>query len=251
VIDLVFSAKTSGSEEWKAVISAISTLVEEATFEATVEGISFRGMDPSHVALIDISWPNTAFEKYECDGDIKFGVRIDEFSKLIKRADKSNAIEINISDDNMLLVTIGKNKKYKMRLIESSASDTPLPKIPYDTKLSLTSSSFDKVLGDVQVVSDYLTVDATELQAEFSGKGDSGEVNIVLEKSKDELTELDVKADSSGTYSLEYLNPIVKAVGSSVETITCEFSSSKPLRIEFKVANIGRIHFYLAPRVES
>ncbi len=251
MIDLVFSAKTSGSEEWKAVISAISTLVEEATFEATVEGISFRGMDPSHVALIDINWPNTAFEKYECDGDIKFGVRIDEFSKLIKRADKSNAIEINISDDNMLLVTIGKNKKYKMRLIESSASDTPLPKIPYDTKLSLTSSSFDKVLGDVQVVSDYLTVDATELQAEFSGKGDSGEVNIVLEKSKDELTELDVKADSSGTYSLEYLNPIVKAVGSSVETITCEFSSSKPLRIEFKVANIGRIHFYLAPRVES
>ena len=251
MIDLVFSAKTSGSEEWKAVISAVSTLVEEATFEATVEGISFRGMDPSHVALIDIDWPNTAFEKYKCDGDIKFGVRIDEFSKLIKRADKSNAIEINISDDNMLLVTIGKNKKYKMRLIESSASDTPLPKIPYDTKISLPSSSFDKVLGDVQVVSDYLTIDATEPQAEFSGKGDSGEVNIVLEKSKDELTELNVKADSSGTYSLEYLNPIVKAVGSSVETITCEFSSSKPLRIEFKVANIGRIHFYLAPRVEN
>jgi proliferating cell nuclear antigen len=251
VIDLVFSAKTSGSEEWKAVISAISTLVEEATFEATVEGISFRGMDPSHVALIDINWPNTAFERYECDGDIKFGVRIDEFSKLIKRADKSSAIEINISDDNMLLVTIGKNKKYKMRLIESSASDTPLPKIPYDTKISLTASSFDKVLGDVQVVSDYLIINATESQAEFSGKGDSGEVNIVLEKNKDELTELDVNADSSGTYSLEYLNPIVKAVGTSVETITCEFSSSKPLRIEFKVANIGRIHFYLAPRVES
>ena len=208
-------------------------------------------MDPSHVALIDISWPNTAFERYECDGDIKFGVRIDEFSKLIKRADKSNAIEINISDDNMLLVTMGKNKKYKMRLIESSASDTPLPKIPYDTKISLTTSSFDKVLGDVQVVSDYLIIDATEQQAEFSGKGDSGEVNIILEKNKDELTELDVKADSSGTYSLEYLNPIVKAVSTSVETITCEFSSKKPLRVEFKVANIGRIHFYLAPRVES
>ena len=41
-----FSAKTNTSDEWKAIISAISTLVEEATFEATVEGISFRGMDP-------------------------------------------------------------------------------------------------------------------------------------------------------------------------------------------------------------
>ena len=251
MIDLVFSAKTSGSEEWKAVISAVSTLVEEATFEATVEGISFRGMDPSHVALIDIKWPNTAFEKYECDGDIKFGVRIDEFSKLIKRADKSNQIEINISDDNMLLVTVGKNKKYKMRLIESSASDTPLPKIPYDSKISLTSSTFDKILGDVQVVSDYLIVSTAETQAEFSGKGDSGEVNIILEKNKDELTELDVQADSSGTYSLEYIIPLVKAVGTTVETITCEFSSAKPLRIEFKVANLGRIHFYLAPRVEN
>lgn len=248
---MVFSAKTSGSEEWKAIISAVSSLVEEATFEATVEGISFRGMDPSHVALIDISWPNSAFEKYECDSDIKFGVRIAEFSKLIKRADKSSTIEINISEDNMLLVTIGKNKKYKMRLIESSASDTPLPKISYDCKISLPSSTFDKILGDVQVVSDYLIITSSETMAEFSGKGDSGEVKINLEKAKDELTELEITQNGHGQYSLEYLNPIVKAVGASVESVTCEFSTEKPLRVEFKVANIGRIHFYLAPRVES
>ncbi len=111
MIKMEFSAKTNTSDEWKAIISAISTLVEEATFEATVEGVSFRGMDPSHVALIDISWPNSAFEKYSSDGDIKFGVRIDEFSKLIKRAEKNDSIEINISDDSMLHVSIGKKKK--------------------------------------------------------------------------------------------------------------------------------------------
>ena len=246
---MTFGAKTSGSDDLKAIISAISTLVEEATFTATAEGISFRGMDPSHVALIDISWPNSAFEKYECDNEIKFGVRIDEFSKLIKRADKKDSIEISISDQNMLLVTVGKNKKYKMRLIESSATDTPLPKIPYDSKINLTSSKFDKILGDVQVVSDYLTIQTTDSKADFSGKGDSGEVTIDLDKSEDE--EITSKEDSVGTYSLEYLNPVVKAVGTNAGFITCEFSSAKPLRIEFKVANIGRIHFYLAPRVES
>ncbi len=248
---MVFSAKTNGADEWKAIISAISTLVEEATFEATVEGISFRGMDPSHVALIDINWPNSAFEKYNCDSDIKFGVRIDEFSKLIKRSDKSSSIEINISDDNMLLVTICKNKKYKMRLIESSASDTPLPKIDYDAKISLTSSALDKILGDVQVVSDYLTITSSESSATFSGKGDSGEVDIALETGQEEIQELTVKQESTGTYSLEYLNPIIKAVGGSVEAVTCEYSSAKPLRVEFKVSNLGQIHFYLAPRVES
>lgn len=248
---MVFSAKTNGSDDLKAIISAISTLVEEATFVSNAEGITFRGMDPSHVALIDISWPNSAFEKYECDSDIKFGVRVDEFSKLIKRAEKKDSIELSISEDNLLLVTIGKNKKYKMRLIESSASDTPLPKISYDAKIVLTSSAFDKILGDVQVVSDYLTITATPSKAEFSGKGDSGEVVIDLEKGMEELTDISVEQDSTGTYSLEYLNPIVKAVGTSAGTVTCEYSTAKPLRIEFKVANIGRIHFYLAPRVES
>ena len=246
-----FSAKTNSSDEWKAIISAISTLVEEATFEATVEGVSFRGMDPSHVALIDISWPNSAFEKYSCDGDIKFGVRIDEFSKLIKRAEKSDGVEINISDDSMLHVSIGKNKKYKMRLIESSASDTPLPKISYDSKITLSSSRLDKILGDIDVVSDYLSIKTTQKNVEFSGKGDAGEATINLEKDTEDVEDISVSQESSGTYSLEYLDPIVKAVGGTADSIICEFSTEKPLRIEFKVTNIGRIHFYLAPRVES
>ena len=248
---MVFSAKTNGAEEWKAIISAISTLVEEATFEATVEGITFRGMDPSHVALIDISWPNSAFEKYNCDSDIKFGVRVDEFSKVIKRAEKKESIEISISDDNMLQILIGKNKKWSMRLIEGSASDTPLPKISYDSKIGLSASTFDKILGDIDVVSDYLSIKTATNNAEFSGKGDSGEAVINFEKGMEGLEEITVNQECTGTYSLEYLNPIVKAMGSTSDSIICEFSSGKPLRIEFKVSNIGRIHFYLAPRVES
>ena len=91
----------------------------------------------------------------------------------------------------------------------------------------------------------------SESSTTFSGKGDSGEVDIELESSQDEIQELSVQQDSTGTYSLEYLNPIIKAVGSSVDAVTCEYSSAKPLRVEFKVSNLGQIHFYLAPRVES
>ena len=45
-----------------------------------------------------------------------------------------------------------------MRLIESSASDTPLPKISYDSKIGLSSITLDKILGDIEVVSDYLII---------------------------------------------------------------------------------------------
>jgi len=106
-------------------------------------------------------------------------------------------------------------------------------------------------LGDIEVVSDYLSIKATPNTVEFSGKGDTGEAFEKFEKDMQELEEISVSQESAGTYSLEYLNPIVKAIGSTSGSISLEFSSSKPLRIEFKVANIGRIHFYLAPRVES
>src|SRR6058998_1976208 len=97
-------------------------------------------MDPSHIALIDIHWPNHAFEKYECDSLVKFGIRIDEFSKLIKRADKKDAIEISLSDDSMLRVKMsnGYKRKSKTPLLEGSASFTPLPKLNFIPRAVLT-----------------------------------------------------------------------------------------------------------------
>jgi len=58
------------------------------------------------------------------------------------------------------------------------------------------------------VVSDYLSIKTTPENAEFSGKGDSGEAIINLEKNTEELQEISVTQESTGTYSLEYLNPM-------------------------------------------
>ena len=246
-------AKTKYPEEWRAVISAISTLVDEATFEATVEGISFRGMDPSHVALIDIHWPNSAFEAYECDTALKFGVRVDEFSKMIRRADKKDAVEITVGDDSMLHIKISNSyrREYKMRLIESSASSTPLPKLTFNSKVVLTAGAFDKILSDVQIISEYISIESEPKKVEFSGKGDSGEADIILDSGSEGLEELSIQEDSKATYSLDYLSKITKAVSTVGGSIAAEYSSKMPLRLEFRVANVGRIHFYLAPRVQD
>ncbi len=246
-------ARTVGPEGWKAVASAISTLLEEATFEATSEGISFRGMDPSHVALIDIDWPNAAFEEYECDSELRFGVRIDELSKLLKRASKDDNIEVSISDDNMFTLKISNSyhKKYKIHLIDATSSTTPVPKLSFNTKIGLSIQAFKEILEDVEVVADYVTIDANDNKVTFYGKGDLGEAAITLEEGNERLDSLEIKEDSKATYSLEYLSSITKAIGSSADELIIEFSTAMPIRLEFRATKIGKIYFYLAPRVES
>jgi proliferating cell nuclear antigen len=253
MVNLIFSAKTKSPDEWKIITSAISTLVDEATFEVSAEGISFRGMDPSHVALIDIFWPNSAFDTYKCDSEVKFGVRISEFSKLIKRADKKDELEVSVIDNDMLQIkTIGSYKReYKMRLIESSSMSTPLPKLSFNSKLVLSLSSLDKILSDIEVVSEYVEISSYSDRIEFVGKSDTGEADVTMEPSSEGLEEIEVKEESKATYSLDYLLKIVKSVSSVGVSSAIEFSTKMPVRLEFRIANIGRIHFYLAPRVQD
>ncbi len=51
------------SKTWKNLMSAISALVEEATFDINSEGLKLRAMDPSHVAMVDFQYPSSAFQE--------------------------------------------------------------------------------------------------------------------------------------------------------------------------------------------
>ena len=101
------------------------------------------------------------------------------------------------------------------------------------------------------MLSEYISIDSNTKTVQFSGKGDSGEANIILESTNEGLEELAVKEDSKATYSLDYLSKIIKAISNTGGTISAEYSNKMPLRLEFRVANVGRIHFYLAPRVQD
>lgn len=122
----MFVARSETPEEWKAIAVAISTIVEEATFEAAPQGLNFRGMDPSHIALIDLNWPNSAFEKYECSQPVKIGLKIEDFVKLIKRASSNDKVELETKDDSLLIKFVNSYKKeYLVHLIEPYSSSTP------------------------------------------------------------------------------------------------------------------------------
>jgi proliferating cell nuclear antigen len=273
VSELHFITVTNTSRIWKSVSSAIMTIIDEALFDAGPDGIKFRSMDPSHIALIDISWPSSAFEKYNCDSTIKFGVRIDEFSKIIKRANDNDSIEIGVVRDKSLLnikTTAGGGylRNYKMRLIESTGNSSPLPQITFDSKIVIGIATLDKILNDVGVISEKITIDTScnnsisnnKTAAIFSGDSDRGESRVIMhadddddDKSKVEsLQAITVKENSKATYNIDFISKIIRAIGhQSSDLVTIEYSSNKPLRLEFLLAGMVKLQFYLAPRVQD
>jgi proliferating cell nuclear antigen len=118
--------------------------------------------------LIDINWPSSAFEKYHCPSTIKFGVRIDEFSKIIKRANANYSIEIGIVEDNNSSLNVkisggGYLRNYKMRLIKSTGSTSPLPQLIFDSKIVIEIATLDKIISDIGVISEKITIDSNSI----------------------------------------------------------------------------------------
>ena len=250
----MFLAKTASASEWKAVAAAVKTLVEEATFDATTEGLTFRAMDPSHVALVDLSWPGSAWAGFECDRPFKFSVRVEDLTKLVNRADSKDSVEISSDENDSISIkfTNGYKREFNIHLIESTASSAPLPKLEFDTKATMTKTILEKVLGDISVVSDQVTITSSKEKMTFSGKSDVGKAEVALAKNDADVLELTSNAESRATYSIDYVSGILKALGGVTDTVELEYSTKKPLRLMLKLNDQGaKMFYFLAPRVSD
>ncbi|MEM2142245.1 MAG: hypothetical protein QXQ81_03195, partial [Candidatus Thorarchaeota archaeon] len=76
-----------------------------------------------------------------------------------------------------------------------------------------------------------------------------GEAEVVL-KLGDESALFDLKVKNSATsmYALSYLSEISRSV--SGDTVILQFSTNKPITLDFNLAEGSRVGFILAPRVQ-
>jgi len=250
----VFKASMSDARLWKNLLAAISTLIEEADFNATPDGIKLRSMDPSHVAMVDFEWQKTAFEEYTCIEPTKIRVNIASMLKLLKRVASDEILEMLYDEKTRKLNLTLKGKimrKFTMPTLDPAHEEVPTPKITFNSKVKLTASILRDIIDDVQAVSDNVRLEATPEKLTAAATTELSSAVIELDKGSDMLLELDVKEPSKATFNLNYLSEITKAGASTSEIVTVEFSTNMPIRLEFDIPQQGRLLYYLAPRIEA
>jgi len=238
--------------EWKAILQTISEIVDEAMFICNQDGITFRGIDPSHVSLLDITIPKSSFESYECHSTF-FGVKVEDFKNIISIASNDDVLEIIIENPNKVNIRIhgSLDMKYDLGLIERSEVNLPIPKVESRSKISLSPSILSKIISSIEKISDYITINSISNQIQFIGNGDVGKAMINLDRNNQELSQLDVREDTSAIYSLEYMAKIIRDIGRTSTIVNMEYGTKTPIRMVFEMPSATKVEYYLAPRVED
>ena len=254
-----FSIFSSSPAIWRMLAAAIQTLSEDCTFDIDADGLRTRSMDPSHVAMLDVKFPESAFERFGCVKPSKFTVHMDDFSKIVKRSEQKESFEVSRNGGMALQIKIGTGhyrREFELHLMDDELKTSPLPKLNFTTRFSMNVLAFQQILADVSVFSNHLGVSVKDGSVTFSGKGDSGKGEVSLGRADGALLqEINVESglpETRAVYNLEYLTKIAKAVSTFSDFVRFEFSNKMPLKLEFTNANTrstGPIQFYLAPKM--
>ena len=256
VIQFLTIAKSC--EIWRSISSAIMTVTNEAQFEAGPNGIEFRSKDQSREVYIDIFVPRVVFQQFHCPVLLKFGIRINEFSKIIKRINSSFPVEVCIQDRFLVVTTIDTFFcRYKSNLIESRPSTSALKEMAFDTKLVIGTETLSAILDDVGVFSDMLnlkTILRPEIATIFSGVNDIGAAVVTISRNngianiRQHTSKVNI---SEGTYSLGLISVLLNSIGAASDYVQLEYSSGGTLRLKFRLLDSVTLRLYIAAQVST
>ena len=245
---------------FKKIIDSLKGLVDEVTFECTVQGMSVQAIDVSHVSLIYIELPQDSFQSFRCTEPTKLAFNIDTLAKLFKsisptdtltiKADKDEDIEMQLNSPND-----DKSTQFRLKLIDIQTESVNIPEHIYKAKLTISANAFNQLIRSLSDLDDSTTVRCNEGQIQFSSSDDSVEATtsfnagITPDKIEDEV-EVEVTEACKVSYGLRYLKAI-SAASSLSNRVSLSFSPHFPLLVEYPLGSGGFVQFYLAPKVDE
>ena len=247
----MLTAKFINVSEWRSALIAIGDIGDDAMFICNDEGITFRGMDPSHVALLEIHFPKSSFLEFDHQTSF-FGVNVVNFRNVMTIAGDGDLVELSIKGNDVMKIKVDGSLKmeFNLKLIERSEVSIPMPKIDVKSKISISPSMLAKILGNIEKISGHFMINSLENGIEFSGKGDIGDARINLEKGSPDLTLHDIIEESISSYDIEYMTKIIRSIGRTCNTVNMEYGNQTPVKMLFEMPSMVKVEYYLAPRVE-
>ncbi|MFH1106355.1 MAG: proliferating cell nuclear antigen (pcna) [Candidatus Micrarchaeota archaeon] len=238
---------------FKQCVDAIANLVDEGSFEISSTGIHLRSLDPSQISMVDFQLPKgPSFSGFEVEGVRNIALNLVDLSKILARSRPNEKLSVKLDDEerNKVLFEFTAESKRSFRLPLLDLREAGLPREPktvFDAQVRIKAGVFKEMLKDASLVSSHLTLEAGDHAFVVEAHGDSGDLRIENEKSKD--VEVKASAAAKAMYPAEYLDKMSKAAVEH-DLLQLEFKAANPVKMTYKIGE-AQLTYFLAPRVET
>ena len=247
----MFTLKVNDTKLLNNTIGTISEFITDATFNITNEGLKLVAMDPANISMVILTILPSAFTEYQVNEPSKITINLDGFRQALRRVRAGESLTLTHSS-NKLNVTIkgSSTKRFSLPLLEDEQVERKVPELDFKVTIEMDSKEFRDFIDDASIVSDAVALKAAENLLLLTA-GDTGrKVDIELKQGSDILVSMNIKEPASSIYSVEYMKKMAKAA-SFADSVTVNFASDYPLRLDFKALNQAQMSFILAPRIEN
>lgn len=285
----MLEAQVQQASLWKRLVDCINGMVNEANFDCNPGGLSIQAMDSSHVALVHLLLRDDCFTKYQCERNSILGLNLASLTKVLKIVDGSDSLTLRHDEESDAVTIASENTdrsrrcEYQLKLLEIEAQTMRIPEMEYCSTVTLSSSEFAKIVRDMNVFGDTVTIGITREGVKFSSSGDVGQGYTFLQAGATGTTRTAVKSEVKAeneeegdpqvgrkftkteqaigvevrmeepitlSFSLRFMNIFAK--GSTLsERVTLKFAQDRPCLVEYGIDNVGYLRYYLAPKVDE
>lgn len=253
-----FTLKLENSRILKGIIETLSSIIDETEILVSPTEFTISAMDPSRICLLKLSIKKENFDGYTCKKEVKIGLNLDDFDKILKRSANNDTVELDFNEKDqkikikMQRESSSRTRTFSLALLDIDMEDIPMDnllKIDYPSKWVIDTDYLVEAIKDAEIYSEILNMKADEEKGlVFSSSGQIGEMEYNL--SIDELIESNITESSNGAYSLTFLKAILK-IASITEKLEISLKTDHPLKMIFNLLEGGELSYFLAPRVEE
>lgn len=257
----VLTIKTVQIQPIRNMITAIKDILTDATITFTKNGFKIINFDKTHTILVNVFLNAEKFEKYNCIPDkiivcantlhlfkvISTMSNDDTLSMYIENTDYHDGIvsHLGLQYDNG---DIKQCYSQKLRLIEPDMEEFNVPDVEYSTIINLPTSDFQKIIRDLNGISDRIEIKSVGSDLIFSCQGNFATSRIYRSES-DGYMEFIQKPDESvviqGEFSLRSLSHFIKCTP-LCSHLEMYLGNDLPLIVKYDVASLGEIKLCLA-----
>jgi len=192
---------------------------------------------------------------------MSLGVNTANLAKLLKCSGNEDVVSLKAEEEgDSLSMTFespsqDRISEFALKLMDIESEHLGIPDTDYKCNVKMPSGEFQRIIRDLAVLGDTITIGVTKEGICFSASGDLGTGKIMLKNQtatdkEEDAVVIQMEEPVELNFALRYLTLFTKATPLGSVVTLC-MSPDIPIVVEYAIDTVGYVRYYLAPKIDE